>query len=181
LLVNTNNLPAEMGVVAADKYWDEAGKNTGVDYTEQYGAPYGMFRTFLFAKAHHLPCGPPPWGTLAAVDMAHGTIRWQVPLGSLAPSKPVVPAGAPSLGGPIVTAGGLVFIAGTMIDHSIRALDVETGKEIWKFDLSTSGAATPMTYQLRSGGKQFVVIAAGGHSKVTEEKQSDEIVAFTLP
>ena len=91
------------------------------------------------------------------------------------------PAGAPSLGGPIVTAGGLVFIAGTIIDPAIRAFDVETGKEIWKFDLPTSGAATPMTYQVRPGGKQYLVIAAGGHAKVTEEKQTDEVVAFTLP
>ena len=182
LLVNTNNVAAEMGVVAADKYWDTVGANKGdLEYTQQYGAPYGMFRAFLFGKAHRLPCSPPPWGTLAAVDMARGTIRWQVPLGSLAPSKPMVPLGALSLGGPIVTAGGLVFIAGTVIDPAIRAFDVETGKEIWKFDLPAPGAATPMTYQARPGGKQFLVIAAGGHSKVTEEKQSDEIVAFTLP
>lgn len=182
LLVNTNNIAAEMGVVAADKYWDAADNNTSdLEYTQQYGAPYGMFRTFLFAKAHRLPCTPPPWGTLAAVDMTQGTIRWQVPLGSLAPNKPIVPLGAMSLGGPIVTAGGLVFIAGTMIDPAIRAFDVETGKEIWKFDLPTPGAATPMTYQLRPGGKQFLVIAAGGHAKVTEEKQTDEVVAFTLP
>jgi quinoprotein glucose dehydrogenase len=182
LFVNTNNVAAEMGVVAADKYWNAADNYKGDrEYTQQYGAPYGMFRTFLFAKAHRLPCTPPPWGTLAAVDMAQGTIRWQVPLGSLAPSKSMVPLGALSLGGPIVTASGLVFIAGTIIDPAIRAFDVETGKEIWKFVLPTSGAATPMTYQVRPGGKQFLVIAAGGHSKVTEEKQADEIVAFTLP
>ncbi len=182
LLVNTNNLPAEMGVVSADKYWDAVDHNTGnLDYTQQSGAPYGMFRAFLFAKAHHLPCAPPPWGTLSAVDMAAGTIRWQVPLGSLAPSKPVVPLGAPSLGGPIVTAGGLVFIAGTLIDPSFRAFDVETGKEIWKFQLPTSGGATPMTYQSRKSGKQFVVIAAGGHRGVSEEAQTDSIIAFTLP
>jgi quinoprotein glucose dehydrogenase len=89
--------------------------------------------------------------------------------------------GAPSLGGPIVTAGGLVFIAGTMIDPSLRAFDVETGKEIWKAQLPTSGGATPMTYQTRKGGKQFLVIAAGGHRGVTEEPQNDSIVAFTLP
>jgi quinoprotein glucose dehydrogenase len=183
LIVNTNNLPAKARVIPRDKFDEEADANSdgGGDYTNQYGAPYGMFRTFIFAKAHRLPCIAPPWGTLAAVDMNAGTIRWQVPLGSLAPDKAVVPAGAPSLGGPIVTAGGLVFIAGTLIDTAFRAFDVETGVEVWKAQLPTSGAATPMTYQLRSGGRQFLVIAAGGHSKVTEEKQDDAVVAYTLP
>jgi quinoprotein glucose dehydrogenase len=182
LLVNTNNLPAKMGVIPAEKYWGEVDKNTqDAEYTQQSGAPYGMFRTFLFAKAHHLPCAPPPWGALSAVDMATGAIRWQVPLGSLAPDNPAIPQGTLSLGGPIVTAGGLVFIAGTIIDPAIRAFDVETGKEIWKAQLPTSGGATPMTYQMRPGGKQFLVIAAGGHAKITEEKQTDEIIAFTLP
>jgi quinoprotein glucose dehydrogenase len=182
LVVNTNNLPAKVRVIPADKYWDEVDKSPeDGDYTQQAGAPFGLFRTFLFGKAHHLPCGSPPWGTLAAVDMTTGSIRWQVPLGSLAPDVAAVPRGAPSLGGPIVTAGGLVFIAGTIIDPAIRAFDVETGKEVWKAQLPTSGAATPMTYQTHAGGKQFLVIAAGGHPKVTEEKQTDEIVAFTLP
>jgi membrane-bound PQQ-dependent dehydrogenase (glucose/quinate/shikimate family) len=182
LVVNTNNLPAKMRVIPLSEFWGEAMKHAeDGEYTPQFGAPYGMFRTFLFAKAHHLPCAPPPWGTLAAVDMATGTIRWQVPLGSMAPNTPTVPAGAPSLGGPIVTAGGLVFIAGTMIDPSIRAFDVETGKEIWKAQLPTSGGATPMTYETQKGGKQYLVIAAGGHQGVGEEPRDDSIVAFTLP
>ena len=182
LVVNTNNLPAKMGLIPAKKYWDAADNNTkDAEYTQQAGGPYGLFRTLIFAKAHHLPCAPPPWGTLTAVDMTAGTIRWQVPLGSLAPDKPAVPVGAPSLGGPIVTAGGLVFIAGTLIDPSLRAFDVETGKEIWKAQLPTAGGATPMTYQTRKNGKQFLVIAAGGHRGVTEEPQNDSIIAFTLP
>lgn len=182
LVVNTNNLAAKMGVIPRDKYWQEVVRNAeDADYTEQAGAPYGLFRTFLFSKAHHLPCTPPPWGTLTAVDMANGTIRWQVPLGSFSPGNPAVPVGAPSLGGPIVTAGGLVFIAGTMIDPSFRAFDLETGTELWKFQLPTSGGATPMTYQLRKSGKQFVVIAAGAHQGVAEEPRGDSIVAFTLP
>jgi len=186
LVVNTNNLPAKMRVIPVGDFWGEALKHAEdgeytAQYTAQFGAPYGMFRAFLFAKAHHLPCAPPPWGTLTAVDMANGTIRWQVPLGSFSPGNPAVPVGAPSLGGPIVTAGGLVFIAGTMIDPSIRAFDVETGEEIWKAQLPTSGGATPMTYQVRKGGKQFLVIAAGAHQGVSEEPRGDSIVAFALP
>jgi len=182
LLVNTNNLPAYVRMVPRDKFDEESDANVEHgEYADQYGTPYGMVRTFLFAKAHRLPCVAPPWGTLAAVDMNAGTIKWQVPLGSLAPTKAMVPKGAPSLGGPIVTAGGLVFIAGTLIDPEFRAFDVETGAEVWKTDLPTAGGATPMTYQVRASGKQYVVIAAGGHAKVTEEKQSDELIAYTLP
>jgi quinoprotein glucose dehydrogenase len=182
LLVNTNNLPARMGLIPASKYWDEVDSNAqDADYTQQAGGPYGMFRTMLFAKAHRLPCIAPPWGTLAAVDMVSGTIRWQVPLGSLAPGKVMVPRGAPSLGGPIVTAGGLIFIAGTLIDPTLHAFDVESGKELWTAQLPAVGGATPMTYQTRKGGKQFVVIAAGGHSHVSEESPGDTIVAFALP
>jgi quinoprotein glucose dehydrogenase len=182
LLVNTNNLPAKVRLIPAAKFWGEASSPAeDGEYTPQSGAPFGMFRTFLFAKTHHLPCAPPPWGVLSAVDMTTGTIRWQVPLGSLAPDNPMIPQGSPSLGGPIVTAGGLVFIAGTMLDPAIRAFDVETGKELWKAELPTSGGATPMTYRTRKSRKQFVVIAAGGHRAVTEEPQDDSIVAFTLP
>jgi quinoprotein glucose dehydrogenase len=182
LIVNTNNLPAKMRLIPADKFRDEARAHVeNGDYTEQAGGPYAIFRNFVFAKAHRLPCAPPPWGSLAAVDMTTGTIRWKVPLGSFAPDKPAVPLGVPSLGGPIVTAGGLVFIAGTLIDPGLRAFDVESGKKLWETQLPTSGGATPMTYQTRAGGKQFLVIAAGGHAKITEEKQTDEIVAFSLP
>src|SRR5947209_10494018 len=98
-----------------------------------------MFRAPFFSPSF-VPCSPPPWGALTAVDMAEGKIRWQVPLGSLssfAPGHPELPAGSPSLGGPIVTAGGLVFIAGTL-DPYLRAFDAETGKELWKARLPAS-------------------------------------------
>ena len=85
-----------------------------------------------------------------------------------------IPPGSVSLGGPIVTAGGLAFVAGTL-DPFIRAFDVETGKELWNAQLPASGAATPMTYLSAPGGKQYLVIAAGGHAKVAEEPQSVRI------
>ena len=74
-----------------------------------------------------------------------------------------------------------MFIAGTLIDPAIRAFDVETGRELWKALLPTSGGATPITYRTHTTGKQFVVIAAGGHRSVVEEPQNDSVVAFTLP
>jgi len=181
LLVNVNSLAAKVKLIPRAEFERKQRTEKG-EYTEQTGAPYGMFRNFLQAPSS-LPCSPPPWGTLAAVDLAEGKIRWQLPLGSMQDfggAHPPIPPGSISLGGPIVTAGGLVFIAGT-IDPFFRAFDIETGKEIWKAPLPTSGAATPMTYRARPGGKQFVVIAAGGHSKVEEETQSDALIAFSLP
>ena len=119
---------------------------------------------------------------LTAVDMTEGKIRWQVPLGSMQDfggKQPPVPPGSISLGGPIVTAGGLVFIAGTF-DPFIRAFDIETGKELWKAQLPDSGHATPMTY-MGKNKKQYVVIAAGGGTAIGNPHISDSLIAFTLP
>ena len=140
-----------------------------------------MHRRPLLSPGSHLPCSAPPWGTLVAVDMTEGKIRWQVPLGKFGGSDSPLPPGAISFGGSIVTAGGLVFIAGTFDPH-IRAFDVDTGQELWKAELPATGHATPMTYRLRPQGKQYLVIAAGGHGKVDGEPPlSDALVAFTLP
>ena len=182
LVVNVNNLPAKVRLIPRKEFVEPGNRTEPGEYTEQDGCPYALFRNFLQANSN-LPCGPPPWGMLAAVDLAEGKIRWQVPLGgmgALAVNQTPVPPGSISLGGPIITAGGLVFIAGT-IDPFIRAFDIETGKELWKSQLPASGAATPMTYRTTATGKQFLVIAAGGHPKVTEESQSDALVAFALP
>ena len=87
--------------------------------------------------------------------------------------------GSISVGGPIVTASGLAFIAGTF-DPYLRAFDVADGRELWRGELPASGHATPITYQT-AGGKQYVVVAAGGHAKVSEEPLGDALVAFSLP
>jgi len=181
LLVNANNLAAKIRLIPRAEFQDYKHRTEEGEYTAQAGTPYGLFRRFIQASSD-LPCCPPPWGTLSAVDMAEGKIRWQVPLGSMqnfGGSHPPIPPGSVSLGGPIVTAGGLVFIAGTP-DRFIRAFDVETGNELWKAELPASGAATPMTYMTRAGGRQFLVIAAGGHAKVPQESQGDALVAFAL-
>jgi len=178
LLANTNNLPTKVKLIPRDQFADARKNGEPGEYTAQTGTPYGMFRRPLLSPKAHLPCVPPPWGMLTAVDLVKGTIRWQVPLGSFSPANPDIPPGVIGLGGPIVTAGGLVFVAGT-IDPFLRAFDIETGKELWKGQLPTSGHATPMTYEVK--GKQYVVIAAGGHPHVDEELQSDTLVAFALP
>jgi quinoprotein glucose dehydrogenase len=181
LVVNTNNIAARVRLIPRDRVPSDNDEDG--DYGPQRGSPYGMLRRFLQSPSD-LPCSAPPWGTLAAVDMTDGKIRWQVPLGTMqdfggAHASPV-PPGSISLGGPIATAGGLIFIAGTT-DSAIRAFNVETGKELWKWQLPASGNATPMTYRLGAAGKQYLVIAAGGHPKITEESLSDALVAFTLP
>ncbi len=159
LVVNVNNLPARVRLIPRDKVKDDTEDG---ELGRQAGTPYGMLRRFLQSPSD-LPCNPPPWGTLVAVDLEQGTIRWQVPLGSMqnfGGKHAAVPDGSISLGGPIVTASGLVFIAGTTDPH-LRAFDIESGKELWKAELPASGNATPMTYEIN--GKQYVVIAAGGH------------------
>jgi quinoprotein glucose dehydrogenase len=182
LVVNTNNLVAKMKLISRATYNDPGSRMEDGDYGDQTGSPYGLYRRFLQSPSD-LPCGPPPWGVLTALDMIEGKIRWQVPLGSMEDfggKHADIPAGSISLGGPIATAGGLVFIAGTT-DAYVRGFDVETGKELWKAQLPASGNATPMTYRLGQDGKQYVVIAAGGHPKITEESLGDALVAFTLP
>ena len=182
LIVNTNNLVAKIKLIPRADFSRREARAEDGEYSPQTGAPYGLFRRFLQSPSG-LPCTAPPWGLLSAVDMNKGTVRWQLPLGSMqdfgGKQPPILP-GSISLGGPIVTAGGLVFIAATF-DPFLRAFDIETGKELWKAQLPASGHATPMTYRLAASGKQFVVIAAGSHPKISEESLGDALVAFTLP
>ncbi|WP_394836502.1 pyrroloquinoline quinone-dependent dehydrogenase [Pendulispora rubella] len=148
---------------------------------EQLGTPYKVGRRLLSHPTTRLPCTKPPWGQLVAVDVATGTIRWEVPVGRF-PGTEQLPGsetwGSFTLGGPIVTDGGLAFIGATQ-DDSIRAFDTDSGRELWKHALPAGGQATPMTYRSPKG-RQFVVIAAGG-SIGLGRPAADHLVAFALP
>ena len=144
------------------------------------GTPYALEQGPLMSPMF-APCTAPPWNMLVAVDMAVGEIKWKVPLGVLDKLMPVpVPLnwGTPSAGGPIVTAGGLIFIGATA-DSRIRAYDIDTGEELWQDQMPTSAMATPMTYE--ANGRQFVVIAAGGHSWYYPNGIDDYLLAYALP
>ena len=124
------------------------------------------------------PAIKPPWGTLSAIDLNTGEYRWRIPLGEFAEleARGIPATGTELYGGPIVTGGGLVFIAASQ-DAKFRAFDKKTGTLLWETELPAPGYATPSTYAVR--GKQFVVIAAGGGK--LGSKSSDTYIAFTLP
>jgi len=123
------------------------------------------------------PAIKPPWGTLQALDLNTGEYLWKITLGAYPEllAKGIPPTGVENWGGPIVTAGGLVFIAAT-VDKKFRAFDKDTGELLWETDLPTAGIAKPATYM--SNGKQYVVIAAGGGRGT---KPGDAYIAFALP
>ncbi len=152
------------------------------EFARQMGTPYGMRREPLLSP-WGLPCTAPPWGTLVSIDLRRNRIVWQVPLGStegLAPRfVPTREFGTPNMGGPIATAGDLVFV-GAAMDSYFRAFDLETGRELWKYRLPAGGQATPMTYRAGPDQRQFVVIAAGGHGALGTPR-GDYVVAFALP
>ncbi|MGA2129807.1 MAG: PQQ-binding-like beta-propeller repeat protein, partial [Xanthobacteraceae bacterium] len=172
-VVNTTSLAHVVRLIPRAEYATARAANPKVEIGRALGTPYAALRDVLLSPLG-IPCNPPPWGSLAAVDLDAGTIRWQVPLGARAFG---LIRGLPNQGGPIATAGGLVFIAAAM-DDALRAFDIETGEEIWKAKLPAGGQATPMTYVV--DGRQFVVIAAGGHARMGTTL-GDAVVAFALP
>lgn len=136
-----------------------------------------------FRDANGWPCQAPPWGTLNAVDLSRGEIAWRVPLGVVDElvARGVPKTGVQSLGGGIVTAGGLVFIGAT-VDRRFRAFDAKTGEELWSYRLPANAHANPITF-MGGDGRQYVVIAAGGggFSRDLSRTVSDTLLAFALP
>ncbi|MDP6437098.1 MAG: PQQ-binding-like beta-propeller repeat protein [Gammaproteobacteria bacterium] len=127
------------------------------------------------------PCISPPWYVLAGIDMSTGDIKWEVPLGTLDKMMRLplpLKFGAVGIGGPMITAGGLTFIGATS-DETFRAFETATGEEVWQDALPTSNMTVPMTYE--RDGRQFIVLAAGGHHIFYGQKVSDWLIAYALP
>jgi quinoprotein glucose dehydrogenase len=144
-------------------------------------APYVAYKITGFAKfldKEGLPAIKPPWGTLNAIDLNTGEYIWKIPFGEYPEltAKGISPTGAESYGGPLITASGLLFIAGTK-DKKLRVFDKGTGKLLWETELPAAGFATPSTYEVN--GKQFIVIACGGTK--LGAASGDSYVAFVLP
>jgi quinoprotein glucose dehydrogenase len=148
-------------------------------------APYHLDGFKRFIDPDGYPAIKPPWGTLNAIDMKTGKYLWKLPLGQYPElaAKGIPDTGSENFGGPIATAGGLVFIGATIYDHKLRAFDSRTGKLLWEGDLPFSGVATPSTYMVN--GKQYVVIAAGGATSMGSLRNAQHTggayVAFALP
>jgi quinoprotein glucose dehydrogenase len=151
----------------------------------QMGAPYAISVNPGFRlRQTGLFCKQPPYGGIRSIDLRSGKTLWDRPLGQARANGPFgIPSmlplsiGTPNNGGSVVTAGGLIFIAATT-DNLFRALDIETGKTVWKDKLPAGGQATPMTYEVN--GRQYVVIMAGGHHFM-ETPIGDELIAYAIP
>jgi quinoprotein glucose dehydrogenase len=181
LIANVMDLPFVVTLIARDKFGAtaDAAEFKDWEFARQTGTPYGM-RRHLLDSPMGAPCTAPPWGKLVALDLAKGKIAWEKPLGTSRDKAPWpfwYTEGAPNMGGPLTTAGNLIFIGATT-DNYLRAFDTTNGAEVWKMRLPAGAQATPMSYE--AGGRQFVVIAAGGHAKLGTTR-GDYVLAFALP
>jgi len=172
MVANTHHVPMLLKLIPRDEC-------TGNEGFPQRGSPYcATMRPFL--SRFGAPCTKPPWGTLAAVNLSTGDIEWQVPLGTLKHQAfwPLtLKEGGIQMGGPIVTATGLIFIAASA-DRHMRAFDISNGEELWAHEMPTTGNSVPMSYI--SGGKQYVVVAAGGNF-TSPSPSGDYLIAYALP
>jgi len=158
---------------------DKGGSGTETGIQPQYGVPFGVTLN-PFLSPLGFPCKQPSWGYISGVDLKTNDIVWKKRIGTVRDSSPLplpFKMGMPMLGAPISTAGNVFFIAATA-DNYLRAFDMSNGDKLWEARLPAGGQATPMTYSVN--GKQYVVIAAGGHGSFGT-KLGDYIIAYALP
>jgi quinoprotein glucose dehydrogenase len=181
MIVPSNRVPMVVKLVRREtvKLEQHQAIETGGTMTfANAGSPYVVQIDPLLSSLG-APCSAPPWAALTAVDLVQRKVIWEVPLGSIEKLAPIpIPyeIGTPGAGGPLATAGGLVFI-GYTLDDKLRAFDLHSGKVLWKTELPAAGTAVPVTYEV--AGEQYIVIAAGGHS-MYGSTMGDAVVAYKL-
>jgi quinoprotein glucose dehydrogenase len=174
-LAFTSRLVPRAGVPAPGN-----GKASEQGLNRNEGSPYAVVMG-PFLSPLGIPCQSPPWGYVAGADLKTGEIAWKHRNGTVYDMTPLplpFKVGVPGLGGPVITAGGVVFL-GAAVDNYIRAYDLTTGRELWQGRLPAGGQSTPMTYTT-ADGRQFVVIVAGGHGSINT-KPGDYVIAYALP
>mgnify|MGYP003571135931 CR=1 FL=1 len=179
MYVNTNRALHMVKLIRRKDFAAAKAAEPNKEISPQTGTAWGMKRDLVFSPLS-LPCNAPPFGVLHAVDLSDGSIAWEATLGTVEDLAPVpipLKLGTPSFGGPLVMKSGLLFI-GAAMDNYLRAFNAKTGEELWKGRLPAGGQATPMSYEWE--GRQYVVIAAGGHSRSTTTL-GDSVIGFALP
>ena len=174
LVANVMDLPWAVTLFPRDRYEEARAAQPDTEWAPQEGTPWGMRREIVLGPLG-LPCTGPPYGLMHGVDLARGEILWTRTIGEI----PFLGTelGMPNIGGPLVTKSGLAFLAAT-VDTYFRAFDTKTGELLWKTRLPAGGNAVPMSFE--SGGRQIVVIAAGGYGRAPGV-MGDALVAFALP
>ncbi len=182
MVIPSNRVPMIVRMVPVEKAAPVEGLVLEARSLMRFGMPDSPFVIEVepLLSVFGAPCSTPPWAALTAVDLVAKKIVWEMPLGSIRKMAPVPidwHLGTPGAGGPLVTAGGLVFI-GYSLDDTLRAFDLETGETLWEADLPAAGTAVPVSYEV--DGEQYIVMPAGGHS-MYGSTTGDSVVAYKLP
>ena len=178
-VVNTSRLVQYIKLYDRDAY-EKAHKGSGNEsgFYPQKGAPYGM-RLEVARNWLGMPCWKPPYGELVALDMHTGEVKWRRPVGASQQYGFFMPErwGSPTIGGPAVTAGGVIFIGASM-DAKVRAYSLATGKELWSDQAQAPAVANPAVYEYK--GREYVAFVAGGNT-ILKDQVGDQIVVYALP
>jgi quinoprotein glucose dehydrogenase len=176
-VVNSSAVAQIYRLVPRDEYARITQKQTPDGYYPQTGVPYGFY-LHNFINRFGMPCWAPPYGTLSAYDLNTGNLLWRKPFGAVQKWGFYMPDawGSVTIGGPLITRSGLVFIGGSM-DARVRAIDLKSGDVLWKALVEAPAVATPATYVYK--GRQYVVFVAGGNA-ILKPQASDQVVAYAL-
>jgi len=178
-IVNTSHIVQYVKLYSREDY-DNADKDSGNEsgFAPQEGAPYGM-RLLVASNWLGMPCWQPPFGEIVALDMHTGDVKWRRPVGASQQYGFFMPEswGSPTIGGPAVTAGGVIFIGASM-DAKVRAYSVDSGEELWSDQAEAPAVANPSVYEYK--GRQYVAFVAGGNT-ILKDQVGDQVVVYALP